>query len=494
MKQKNPELLHSLQANILKPHGRNHVCFLLFRLGKDLQGLTAFLNYLEENSQYTITYADQLRDTRCRKKALKSTRFRKYINESLEKENFVLNLAFSAEFYTKLEKINEVSIRVRPSDPHFNLGLDDIGVGLPFYSQDFAEPYRIKKKGDGIEGIERRPFDLLLTLAHDSEHVLINEIKVIKNQAIVSMHIQDNDIIKEKGYGRHGKNDEGAKPLGYEDGLSEQRSIAELGSLTLARELYFTEDSDFGEDRQLPAYGTYVFFQKIGLDRYKFNCLRSELASYLENKEIEQTKKGTKFFEKIKQLTKEVTATTPEEMLAEALLMGRFTNGTPLILSGESINSFERFPFDYKDDPEGWSCPFQAHIRVVNPRSLGTNNASIVRRGAYYGDLEYKDPLPPEERKQPKGGLLFVSLQKSITVQLIPILLRMSIAGLTDGIAYGKKATKFKIPRSFLGKNQSHRAVEIDKVSRYIGGDFFYMPSLRSIQKYKDYLPTGPIV
>lgn len=93
------------------------------------------------------------------------------------------------------------------------------------------------------------------------------------------------------------------------------------------------------------------------------------------------------------------------ELLA-AKLMGRWRNGTPLVLSpdtdspGEAIkfdqlNNFGYVNADGSGDPKGLRCPIGAHIRRVNPRDQpitgqgrpgGSNNSHrLIRRGMPYG-------------------------------------------------------------------------------------------------------------
>jgi deferrochelatase/peroxidase EfeB len=82
-----------------------------------------------------------------------------------------------------------------------------------------------------------------------------------------------------------------------------------------------------------------------------------------------------------------------EELLA-AKLMGRWRDGTPLVLSPDRPDPTmtHRNDFAYKHDPTGQRCPCSAHIRVVNPRDqpLDTVVAAqevpqVIRRGMPYG-------------------------------------------------------------------------------------------------------------
>ncbi|MGH7702079.1 MAG: Dyp-type peroxidase, partial [Gemmatimonadales bacterium] len=81
-----------------------------------------------------------------------------------------------------------------------------------------------------------------------------------------------------------------------------------------------------------------------------------------------------------------------EELLA-AKLMGRWRDGTPLVLSPERPDSAMAASndFRYRDqDPDGYRCPFSAHIRVVNPRDqeldpIVDGVPRVIRRGMPYG-------------------------------------------------------------------------------------------------------------
>jgi deferrochelatase/peroxidase EfeB len=81
-----------------------------------------------------------------------------------------------------------------------------------------------------------------------------------------------------------------------------------------------------------------------------------------------------------------------EELLA-AKLMGRWRSGTPLVLSPDHPDPTldTSNDFGYRDqDPNGYRCPFSAHIRVVNPRDQELDITvdgvpSVLRRGRPYG-------------------------------------------------------------------------------------------------------------
>ena len=81
-----------------------------------------------------------------------------------------------------------------------------------------------------------------------------------------------------------------------------------------------------------------------------------------------------------------------EERLA-AKLMGRWRDGTPLVLSPDrpdpSLSRANDFGYGTQD-PRGAACPLSAHIRVVNPRDQALDPVvdgvpRVIRRGMPYG-------------------------------------------------------------------------------------------------------------
>lgn len=103
-----------------------------------------------------------------------------------------------------------------------------------------------------------------------------------------------------------------------------------------------------------------------------------------------------------------------EEHLA-ALLVGRWKDGQLVDTrhdqpDGSGVSN----DFDFHDDREGLGCPIGAHMRKVNPRAGGDEQAperrAFVRRGIPFGP-RYEDA--PEAKR----GLLFVAFQTSINDQ-----------------------------------------------------------------------------
>ncbi|HEV7799085.1 MAG TPA: hypothetical protein VGO73_13055, partial [Pyrinomonadaceae bacterium] len=112
-----------------------------------------------------------------------------------------------------------------------------------------------------------------------------------------------------------------------------------------------------------------------------------------------------------------------ESIRLAAKFVGRWQNGTPLVLSPEANNpNLEKEDnFGYRDtDERGFKCPIGSHIQRSNPRdSLGptadqalntANRHRILRRGRSYG------PRPQDRRVDDRidRGLHFLCLNSDI--------------------------------------------------------------------------------
>ena len=110
-----------------------------------------------------------------------------------------------------------------------------------------------------------------------------------------------------------------------------------------------------------------------------------------------------------------------EELLA-AKLVGRWRDGTPLVLSPDrpdpalaTSNDFEYMT----EDPDGGRCPFSSHIRVMNPRDTPLDPAvvdgvpRVLRRGMPYGP-----PLEGEEDDGVDRGLVGIFVCADLRLQI----------------------------------------------------------------------------
>ena len=123
------------------------------------------------------------------------------------------------------------------------------------------------------------------------------------------------------------------------------------------------------------------------------------------------------------QLFPDLPPADAEELLA-AKMMGRWRDGTPLVVSPDHPDpeATRRNDFSFAaDDPAGHRCPFSAHIRVVNPRDqqldpIVEGVPRVIRRGMPYG--------PPLEGGEDDGrdrGLIGIFLCADIRRQILTL-------------------------------------------------------------------------
>ncbi len=144
-------------------------------------------------------------------------------------------------------------------------------------------------------------------------------------------------------------------------------------------------------------------------------------------------------------------------------LMGRMPDGRPLVTpDGPGPNDF-----DYRGDPQGLQCPFQAHARRANPRE-GQPNAHVpggrepvprlLRRGMSYGPDVTPDELagrtPARER-----GLFFMACNASIAEQF-EVVQRWLAGGNATGVGSAQGDPLLGVP--VLGERRTLRFLRED--------------------------------
>ena len=198
--------------------------------------------------------------------------------------------------------------------------------------------------------------------------------------------------------------------------------------------------------------------------------------SYFVFRKLEQNVKGFKDAET--QLAEVLKLEGEEAERAGALVVGRFEDGTPVTLQkDEGMHNPVFNNFNYQNDTKGSKCPFQGHIRKVNPRNASTKSRieerghRIARRGITYGKRR-KDLT---DRPMGNVGLLFMCFQADIAkqfehlqkmampqpVDLIPSSARQGIKKhhfTNNGLPIG--LVKTEKPRHLIFKDLSHSKVE----------------------------------
>jgi Dyp-type peroxidase family len=155
--------------------------------------------------------------------------------------------------------------------------------------------------------------------------------------------------------------------------------------------------------------------------------------SYFIFRKLEQNVQGFKRQEQV--LATKLGLTGEERERAGALVVGRFEDGTPVTLSAEAKGANPPNDFNYDNDAAS-RCPFQAHIRKVNPRHLvASERAHIMpRRGIPFTDVsrtvhpsdvpESKDLADFDAHVKPdlptgSVGLLFMAYNANLTNQFV---------------------------------------------------------------------------
>lgn len=197
----------------------------------------------------------------------------------------------------------------------------------------------------------------------------------------------------------------GIEHFGYVDGRSQP--------LMLTADIQVEKVHNGGIDRWDPSFGP----GQAALVRDPLGTTPDSYGSFLIYRKLEQNVK--KFKERESDLADALHLEDEDRERAGAMVVGRFEDGTPLVLEKEA-RDFNPTPnnFDYSADTGGLKCPFHAHVRKINPRAGSDEQRShlMPRRGIPFGD---PDRDFEDEDNLPEGGvgLLFMAYNREIERQ-----------------------------------------------------------------------------
>lgn len=178
----------------------------------------------------------------------------------------------------------------------------------------------------------------------------------------------------------------------------------------------------------------------------------------------------------------------PAQRLLEAKLMGRHTDGRPLLspAAGRGIGPGQN-DFDYSDDPDGAICPLASHVRRANPRTATepgdeTPLPRIIRRGMSYGS-RYSRATANEER-----GLFFMAYNASIAEQFEAVQ-RWLTGGNSTGVFSGQddpvlgiRQTNAKETYRFMHRGAVRRFdLPADPFVTLQWGLYLFVPSMQAL-------------
>jgi Dyp-type peroxidase family len=437
--QENPgKPLENLQGNILHGHGRDrsvHI-FLRFKTGQE----TAVKKWIKVLAERITSAQRQLEE---------AMQYRRYRIPGRLFVNFFL----SAKGYEYLYP--EQKGKLRFDDEAFLRGMK-------------AAQHRLNDppKEDWDEGYQDDIHAMVL-LADDDRYFLLREAHQLLDDVKVHAEIcavEHGRVMwntqEEYAVEHFGFVDSLSQPLFFQNYIEQERQKRDDTSV---RNLEAGPDVVLVPDPYTQQYsGSYLVFRKLE------QCVR-------DFKEHEQ------------KLAKALGLPREDSQRAGALVMGRFEDGTPVVLrptAGQPTNDFT-----YDEDPDGGKCPFQAHIRKVNPRQEGIPR--IARRGITYGERkkEPKDNPSLEELPSKDVGLLFMCYQKSIRQQFEilqylwandPRLPREQepgidpVIGQPDGNGVGQQ----KWPAQWNDPREKHQPFDFHGFVKFKGGEYFFAPSI----------------
>jgi Dyp-type peroxidase family len=211
---------------------------------------------------------------------------------------------------------------------------------------------------------------------------------------------------EERGHQQRNARGEGVEHFGYVDGRSQP--------LLLTEDIDHEEQSTDGTSMWNPAFPLDQVLVTTGT-----GAAQVVQGSFFVFRKLEQN--VLRFKRKEEELADSLLLLGDARELAGAMMVGRFEDGTPVVLRNEAgVGGGVPNNFNYDDDKAGIKCPFHAHIRKTNPRGSGgfegppgERRHLMARRGITYGEREDGMGDRPEDRV----GLLFMAYQASLENQ-----------------------------------------------------------------------------
>lgn len=431
----------NLQGNILRGHGRNRSVHIFMQFNNnDKATLEAVKKQIRCIGNRVTSAQDQLDEAEG------------FAEHNIPGSLFI-NFFLSAAGYKRL-KCN------LPGDSkEFNNGMEASG-------NDLKDPAKNKWE----EGYQEEIHAMLL-LADNDENFLLRKARHYLNKIRPIAKI----LVIEHGTALQNKHGENIEHFGYVDGRSQplffekdlEREKTEKDGTSVwnpeaGANLVLVKDSNGGKD----AYGSYLVFRKLEQNVRAFKKTEKQLAKILGLQGEDAERAG-------------------------ALVVGRFEDGTPVILQHmEGMHAPVPNNFTYADDPDGSKCPLQAHIRKVNPRVESERQHRIARRGIPYGEREKEPKDNPDIKELPTEGvgLLFMCYQSNIATQFEYIQKKLANnpehLGKKSGIdpvigqIREKEATGQQWPTQWGAPDETQKPFDFYGKVTLKGGEYFFAPSI----------------
>ena len=461
-------MLENLQGNILKGHGRDLTIHLFVKFTAQPNFVKGWIRHFSD--QFVISAKQQLQET-SEFKAFK-------IPGGLFCNFFLSSLGYEDIFGLTGEELKNLF----PEPDEDETGVNFV-KGMEASQQELNDP----SPETWEAGYRGRQIHAMILLADDDENFLLRRAR----QVLFQIRTVGLVLAVEHGRALRNKQNQGIEHFGYADGVSQP--------LFLKSDIE-REEKLIGIDKWNPSAPL-----ELALIKDPNTTTENCFGSYFVFRKLEQNVRG--FKQREKELAEALGLEGEDEERAGALVVGRFEDGTPIVLQKDApqqpaVPPLNNFKYDI-DDPEAIKCPFHAHIRKTNPRGDIAKNIPIppdeeknersrriVRRGITYG-IRQDDPnadIPPEQRPTKDVGLLFMCFQSSIPRQFG--FMQKSWANNVNFVnqetgrdpVIGQKGSEDSVPQTWAAEwNQPETEKKPFDFGEFVtlkGGEFFFAPSI----------------
>jgi len=454
-------MLQNLQANILKPHGRDFARHIFLKF----VGTPAEVkHWIKQQVAPLVTSAKQQYEASAKRNSAPAGAF---------------DGGLSVGFYLSARGYAHLGFETSGfASESFRKGMKDQHDGV------FSKALDLDNEDPPVERWEpqfRKEIHALVTLADDTlARVEGAALELQQGAASVAqvLGIEEGNVLR--------RDKEPVEHFGYFDGISQP--------------LFTKQDVEANRDRN-PNTAAWNPSARLNLVLVDDPLTRAPDAfgSYLVYRKLGQN--VPRFVATVTQLAQSL-GTNPD--LAGAYVVGRFKDGTPVALAEASAPGLSKDnDFNYDKDSAGFRCPAHAHIRKVNPRGTtpitsltSEKRRRIARRGIPYGlpVSGVADNLPSNDAPDAKRGLLFMCFQANIEDQFEFIQRtwvdnkHFPTSVLTNGLFHKDTGDDPLIgqdrdeaqrwPKKWGDDDRGKKTINFDAAVNLEGGEYLFAPSL----------------
>jgi Dyp-type peroxidase family len=435
-------MLTELQANIVKPHVRDHLAVMFFNFSNRSDG-RAFMQTLVPFVKSALQHLQEIEVFKTSGKKIPGS---VYVGVGLSRAGY-----------------KALGITSQPPDPSFKKGMKAQRTVL-------ADPL-----SSGWDSTYRHELHAVVLIGDAANRAAV--VNAARTQVLAARPATVTLVGEERGLSQHNSNGDGIEHFGYVDGRSQPLFLVE----DIAGEARANWNPAF------PLEQLIVTDPAVSVGAQKF------FGSYFVFRKLEQ---NVRLFKKQEEELAAALKLAPgDEERAGAMVVGRFEDGTPATLQqGDKLLPVPN-DFNYRHDPDGLKCPFGGHIRKTNPRGSGgfepeadERKHLMARRGQTFGVRadDVNADLPPEKRPTGGVGLLFMAFNANLGNQFEftqgtwannPGFPNAPFAAGVDAVMGQGSRTKQRYSTTWNTPPLKEGDVFAQAVTMR-GGDYFFMPSL----------------